>query len=370
MTSLRRRDLYRDERAIAAVTAAYQSGATINGAALAATVPYGTARRIIDGAGISRRPASGNRERWQRGREHLLPKIRELRENGLNANLIAKQLGISRAIALSCLRDMGLPNLSKAEQAEVKARYSRERFRAAREKHLPRVEELFKAGHPVLRIARELGISRAAVNSCLDDLGLSRPSISEGNRMGAALETAESRSLRAAAAHLAQSAAGTAPITKAANAVEKRRTLSKVGFGEREAVEYLRNLGIECDPQGNIDAYNIDIRVGNVAVEIHNAAARPLVNSQRMCRTIDLISAGISVCYVWFCAERGRFITQAAMDEVVAFIDEASRNPTPLGQYRVVRGDGQIDFVSHRQLDEFSRVAMRYCAAYSGQRDT
>src|SRR5690606_34957896 len=131
-----------------------------------------------------------------------------------------------------------------------------------------------------------------------------------------------------------------------------------IGFGESEVAKRLANIGIDCVQQFPWEGYNIDIMAGNLAVEIHNSTTRPDATLQRACRIIKLISSGYSVMYLWL--GRDEVITDAAVNEIVAFYNLICSNPSPMGKYRVIRSNGEIDVTSARHLDGAAAVFSAY----------
>jgi hypothetical protein len=231
------------------------------------------------------------------------------------------------------------------------------RWKLIREHHAPKVISLFEQGHAVNSISKLTGLSRAMVNTCLTERGIELPSVSEGNRRSAAKMPADLRKQRAKAAHAAVRLIGRNALTQAEHARRKQSTLEYVGVGEREVIEKLTAKGIKCVPQFALEGYNIDIMAGPIAVEIHNLTTMPHAITQRLCRIVKLLRTGIEIVYLQT-GPNWPEITDAAIDEIVAIHDAASRKPSAGGKYWVVRGDGQINTSAMRQFDEIADILM------------
>jgi DNA-binding CsgD family transcriptional regulator len=232
-------------------------------------------------------------------------------------------------------------------------------MKAKREHLLPEVKRLYEAGYPVLRIAREIGKSRGTVNNCLADLGIEKPTVSEGNILSAALTTPEQRKSRVSEAHKAIRMAGESPVTRQDHSLREQSSLRYIGEGEKALQSFLEQHGFECIPQAARHGYNIDILVGNVAVEVHNYTNRPHSTTRNLCRIVKLLSSGLHCLYIKTGPDTP--MSEAAMEQTIAFLYFARSYPTTERQYRVIRGDGEIDHTASRQFDEVTSVIVAHC---------
>lgn len=241
-----------------------------------------------------------------------------------------------------------------------------ERWRIIRESIAHDVKSMFERGHSANSIAKALNVSRSMINTCLSDLGIERPSVSEGNRRHAAMAAPEDRIRRAKAAHAAIRMIGRSARTKADHAAREQETLRYMGVCERDFTEKATALGYHCIPQRATCGYNIDIAVGHVAVEIHSTKVRPHNITQRLERIVKLINAGMSVLYICVRPEWDN-VPDASIDQFVAFHDMTRGLPTGQGQYRVVRRNGEVDWSCERELEEISNVFATHHALKSGK---
>ena len=129
---------------------------------------------------------------------------------------------------------MIMPSVSNLNKFEKRSLASRRRHKKGREKYLKPVKNMFDAGYPVNRIANEIGRGRGVVNSCLSDLGIELPSISEGNIRSAALASPDERLKRVASAHAAIRSMGGAESTRILQSLNNSKSERYIGVGERE----------------------------------------------------------------------------------------------------------------------------------------
>lgn len=229
------------------------------------------------------------------------------------------------------------------------------------------VADLMGRGYPVLRIATTLGVSRDIINSCLKDLGIERPSVSEGNRLANKFLSEDFKRERVKSANKAVRKLGRSDITQRAASEVRFKDKFYIGKFERELGEVLCNHGLKPISQAPIEGYNIDLLVGKVAVEVHNYTSRPISTLQQVRRSVKLMSIGYSVVYLWMGG--GDTISGPAIDKLVFVIKELSANPPTLGKYLVIRSDGETDFTSNRHLDDLADVMRLYCSMQSANLD-
>lgn len=294
-------------------------------------------------------------ERHKKRRSAFLGKVSELHASGLSTGEIAQEIGKSHHFAESCLLDIGVtPNPSRRSATHLAI------GKAKRYEFLTTVKELFEDGYSVNAISKKIGKSRQFVNCCLDDMGTKRPDYSEGNRRRAAKMSPEQRRANVANAIATIQHVGRNVVTQQEMSEQKFATGDYIGFGESEVAKRLTNIGINCIQQFPWEGYNIDIMAGNLAVEIHNATTRPDATLQRACRIVKLISCGYSVLYLWL--GRNEVISDNAINEIVSFYNLVSTDPSPVGKYRVIRSNGEIDVTSARHLDDAAAVFSAYSA--------
>lgn len=243
-----------------------------------------------------------------------------------------------------------------------------ERWRQIRTSNHSFVRDLFEAGHSANSIGKQLKISRTMVKTILEELNIPIPDISEGNRRSAAMLTDDARKARASAAHEAIRKIGRHSPTQTQHSVRKQVSGDYIGVGETELGEQLISAGLKPIPQAAFEGYNIDLLCDHLAVEVHNYTTRPTDKTQILTRIIKILSGGISIIYVRT-GPNFPMITDAAVNQVVAFYNHTRKNPSSIGQYRVIRGDGKVDWTAERHLDHLAGIVASYCTLKSGSKD-
>lgn len=115
------------------------------------------------------------------------------------------------------------------------------------------------------------------------------------------------------------------------------------GRGETELADRLTECGMTLTRQMVIHNYNVDIASPPVAVELHARTTNPMGRAQAFRerkRIKQLTDWGWHVIYIW--VSPGHILTDRAIKDVVTFTQTANRNPAGIGQYRVIRGSGEL----------------------------
>jgi hypothetical protein len=213
------------------------------------------------------------------------------------------------------------------------------------------VVSLFESGVSVKAIAESLGIARSGVQSRLKMAGIKTRSRSESMVLRMAQTSAEERQRLSSAAHAAVRGKRRTADELRLRARNAERTLRQAGRGEAEFASMLRDLGIETTPQLAIDRYNVDLAHGAVAVEIEIGTSKDGRAATR-CKAKDLLERGW--CVVIVAARTPERLTVAAAKDVAAFIERADRDPSFRGEYRVIRGSGDLVTASRGDLDQIT----------------
>ena len=266
---------------------------------------------------------------------------------------IARKVGIGRKVVESCLRDLGL---TVPKQGNVVSAARRRAVHAE-------VRRRYEAGESVLAMSDALGMTRRTIGVCLHELGLKPRTASEANVLRMArLSHRERRRLAAAANEKARTHAYAFKSSRY-RAIQRQAGTSgvKVGKYERDIGEMLADAGIEAIPQWAIHVYNVDffIPASRIAVEVYVSTARPVLSANTARKTMDLLCRGYCVLAVWF-KSGGCGPVRETREQLVTQLNSLRPLPSGLGQYRVVRGYGDVDPVSPAYLDKFADVAVRY----------
>jgi transposase len=248
---------------------------------------------------------------------------------GMGPNEICNKLGIGKTSVYRILRRNG-----------VKARGKRIDMPSG-------VVEAFNNGESVYSIAKRLGVSRQTVTRWLTESGVKLRGCSDAGLVRASKMTPEQRAAQAEAAHRA-TLGRTATVDERVKRSITVERLANDGTrfpskGESIMRDWLVARGFECTLQKSEWIYNLDIAIGErFAVEIlggawHAIKSRRIKESARL---ENLLNRGWSIVYVWNTTAMP--IEEVCADEIVRLYDFACANPSPCGQYWVIRGDGKL----------------------------
>lgn len=197
-------------------------------------------------------------------------------------------------------------------------------------------------------VADMFGVSRACIRAALKKAGVHIRNQSEAEALKWSQMTSEQRAHQVAKAHIA--AANRTPESiqnvMLKNAITSARTGAKIGFLEQEFTDAIRARGFDVVQQFPFDRYNLDLASGRTAIEVHANTANPHSYPMYRKRIVYLLKAGWNVIYIK-CI--GKIDINAATDEVCRFIDLTQRDESFVGQYRMVRGSGEL--VTSLRLD-------------------
>jgi hypothetical protein len=201
-------------------------------------------------------------------------------------------------------------------------------------------------------IARSIGIPLSTLSARFRVAGVIRSSSEENLRRYSKMSAAE-RAAATEAAHTAARGRKRSPeeIHKMALTRQRRRTV--LGQGEVCLGRWLEARGLNTALQAAVGPYNIDIAIFPVAVEL-------LINGHLPSRHKDirkieyLMDRGISVIYVQ--VPRLALLTEAAADYIVSFFEEVHCSPSEVGEYRVIRGTGEVLAAGRGKFENFARV--------------
>lgn len=218
------------------------------------------------------------------------------------------------------------------------------------------IAAMYQDGKSENAIANELGVSRGTVRKRLLRVGITPRTQSEAEELKWAQMSNEARANQVKAAHKASRGVIKSIDTRRAIARTRERIkyAHLVGMGEIELLEFLTNRGIHAVHQMAVDSYNIDIAVGNIAVELTRDRGRyTMFNPKEIKRAEYLLESGYHVMAVEFDSV-GTIIECA--DNLIRFIDEMSRLETTAREYWVVRCRRKDRAVVKNELGQFTSV--------------
>lgn len=139
--------------------------------------------------------------------------------------------------------------------------------------------------------------------------------------------------------------------------LSRQRSRSQVGRGEDELARWLMDRGLRTEPQRAVGRYNLDLAVRSTALEVHSFKRSPLTRPH-LERIKYLTDRGWHVVYVW--VTEAHPLQEAVADEVVAFLEGPGFDPATPGQYRVVRGCGELVASGCGDVDHWAGVRTPY----------
>lgn len=154
-------------------------------------------------------------------------------------------------------------------------------------------------------------------------------------------------------------------LCKVAKGVERNQ--SNVSASEKFLFSLLLERGIKTIPQKAVGKYNIDLAIFPLGIEVLGGFWHAS-KSKHIERTRYLFDNGWNMLFIWNHAIRSP-ITHGVAEYIVSYLDELSRNPTSICQYRVVRGDGQELSRGSSNDDSISIVANGFESQRGGRFD-
>lgn len=211
----------------------------------------------------------------------------------------------------------------------------------------------YNSGESVLSISKRFKVSRNAINAILRHNNVTLRPQKDANKFRYANSTEDEKKAITKKANEAMRKQPQSFHHESAikQAITKQNTLSKVGMFEQEIINYFHKA--YPIPQLAFDAYNIDIAIWPVAIEVHVNSGHPHNMPYYRKRIINLLKGGWFVLYVKI-TKSG--LQQTCFDEIAAFIDTASLNPTSISQYRVIRGTGELIATGKRNGDNLTII--------------
>lgn len=213
------------------------------------------------------------------------------------------------------------------------------------------------SGESVLAMSKRYDVARGVVERWLRNAGLPIRSSSEAGVLRMGRMTAAERKQLASASH----AARRGQIVSDEVQEKIAATRERIQYGGRTSpgtdvlCAMLHSDDISHVREKAVGRYNVDIALpeSSVAVEVLGGnwhGAKPI----HARRTPDILNRGWHILFVWD-IKRCK-VGPGAYNEIVAFAQFASENPSARREYRVIRGDGKLLAVGHADDDEFPLI--------------
>jgi len=215
----------------------------------------------------------------------------------------------------------------------------------------------YLGGESEQSIGDRLGVSRTVVKRWLTEAGIERRSVQTASGLHSSTLDATTKLSKVSAAHAARRGNTNSEehMVKVAREKERVQYGGRTSPGTDKLCEMLRLRDIEHLREKAVGRYNVDIalRATPVAVEVLGGnwhGSKPI----HARRTPYILDRGWNIVFVWN-AKRCE-ISAVAADYIVSFANEIGADPSPVSQYRVIRGDGKLCAVGQRDDDEFPLV--------------
>lgn len=220
------------------------------------------------------------------------------------------------------------------------------------------VVSMYNSGMSVKAISENLGFSRSSIVIRLKKAGITQRGRSESMFLRMSSTSIEDRKKLVKSANQAmRSTTKEQTIERLKkSAITKFQTKSKVGILEQYFIDHLTSKGLNCIPQFPFNVYNIDIAVGNIAIEIHNSLSNPdrLIHTRQ--RIIYLLKSGWIPVYVKF--RYNTIIDKTTFDKIISLFNKSSCNPSFIGHYWVIGSTGETISVGRLDGDDISNVSI------------
>lgn len=214
----------------------------------------------------------------------------------------------------------------------------------------------YESGETEFDLAATFSVDRSVIARILREGGASRRGMSAAGTLRYVGTTREERQAITRNANVAVRGVPANPNQLRKAAITRQTRPPKPSPYEALMARWLRERHCPYVRECAVDKYNVDFAISPVAVEIlggewHGTRTKAVIHGQR---TPHLLDAGWAVLFVWATANCP--LTPAAADYVVAYVDETRRNPALVGEYRVIRGDGELIARGRREDYELTGI--------------
>lgn len=172
--------------------------------------------------------------------------------------------------------------------------------------------DAYVAGESVLSLARRFGISRPAIVRNLRKAGVPIRGGSEAGLIRASRLTPIERQLQACAAHAAKRGKPESEEQRERVALAREKARTSMSDIELQITAHLWADDIDVVPQKAEGRYNIDLAIGDLAVEVLGGAWH--TSKRHADRTAFLLSRGWRVLFLWL--DKRHAPTLSAVDAI------------------------------------------------------
>lgn len=213
----------------------------------------------------------------------------------------------------------------------------------------------YMSGESENMIAKFYGVSRNVITRHIVSAGIHRRANTEANRLLAAQTPQDEHLRRIKIAQDSVRGSTRSFADRCKVAIGRERNGTHISDAERMLCGWLIDRGITPAQQKAIGSYNVDIAFDSIAVEVfgggwHGYGAHAQRSSKRFKYILD---QGWSVVVIWV-YDRDCPLGVAAADYLVSYRQQVRSDPSLIGQYRVILGNGQDVTIDGTNLDHIS----------------
>lgn len=267
---------------------------------------------------------------------------------GESLHAMSKRFGIDRYVIRRILHE-----------GHIQPRSMAEAMRLTRITNLDedKIVSRYNAGDSAHILAGAFGVSERVIYRVLRENNVKTRTLKEANNLIHDQLTLEQRQTRATQHTVVWEGRSypTIPVARPdalhKKALTQQQTLAQQRPDERRILAALPTEWIDGQ-QIAVDCYNIDFTHGTVAMEVHSTRLHPFRSEKTVSRAIDLADRGWHVIYFWPNNGSTRNITERGIAELVTWAERLNCDPSPMRQYLVIRGGGELVTAGNFNLKE------------------
>lgn len=215
------------------------------------------------------------------------------------------------------------------------------------------IVDRYRNGSSEISLAREYGVTRPVIRRRLQEAGVTIRGHSEAGKQRAASMSPEERLRQAQASHAATRGVPADHDRLVKQAQARERSPKAPSRGEIAMKALLQERGLDPVSEKAVGKYNIDLMMSPVAVEVLGGTWHASRRTHAE-RTPYILNQGFAMVFVW--DTRWHPISPKAADYVTSVVESARRDPSLIGQYWVIRGDGKLASTGSLNDKEFPLV--------------
>ena len=212
------------------------------------------------------------------------------------------------------------------------------------------VARLYLSGQSENAVAKHFGVGRPAIRRRLRLAGVHVRGQSEAETLKWSTMTGAQRKAQVRAANAAALGSRHSLAHRCKIALGRQERQTHIGPDERIVQRYLDTAGVGCIPQQAVGPYNCDLGCFPVAVEVFSSGW--LWGNSYEKRFRYLLNTGW--CIYVLPVSRSSPITESRMRHLIAYIEQARRDPPTPREYRVVWSAGEWERVGYLDDDKIT----------------